>query len=141
MGRPTGKANLTGRLRAFELYAAGLKKADIARELNVTRAAVTTWARKDSWEDRLTADYREAERAVDFVKGEEVAHILATLKSRMKKRLNELEILCSPSAQPATRLAAIRLWLKLAGIDEGSLNPVKLEPKPLTLTDDLKEGS
>lgn len=55
----------------------------------------------------------------------------------MQKRLNELEVLCSPSSQPGTRLAAIRLWLKLAGVEGGIPDPTA-PLKPLTLLDDLK---
>lgn len=139
MPRPTGKTNFLGRLKAYELYAAGMRKAEIAREVNVTRGAVSEWCRKDRWDERLAGGDKRAADAVDFVRGNEVAATIARLRSKLMQRVNELELLCGPGAQPHVRLKAIEQWIKLATSDKLLAESTKAIPTaaPLTLEDDL----
>ncbi len=135
MGRPKGPPNVAARLRGFELYAAGLRKSDIARELGVTRAAVTDWSHKDEWEARLNPGLAEA--AADFATTNQTAAALVRLKGQVSKRINELELLCGPSHHPTVRLRAIAMWLKLAGVDS-AIPPPKDHNPSLELVDDTE---
>ncbi len=102
------------RLRAFELFAAGVKKADIAAGLGVSRMAVTKWSREDTWDDRLQSNFQRAEEAADFSTTTTVAAAIARLRGSLGKRLEELERMCGPTTSDArVRLAAIRLWFDL----------------------------
>src|SRR5688572_23669337 len=121
LGRPKGPPNVAARLRGFELYAAGIKKSDIARELGVTRAAVTNWSHLDEWEARLNPGLAEA--AADFATTNQTAAAIMRLRSQTSKRINELELLCGPSHHPTVRLRAIGMWLKLAGVDSALPEP------------------
>ena len=143
MSRPPGKTDYNRRLKAFELYAAGVSKSDIARELNVTRPCVGHWATKDKWEDRLAGIVNRAEEAINATVGNEIADTLLKLRSQMAQRIRELEQLCQPSNSPNARLQAIKLWLTLAGIgNRGIPNPTDpTTPKSLELIEDLLHGS
>lgn len=114
MPRPRGRIDYTRRIRAYELFAAGLRKADIARELGVTRVTIGNWAKADRWDERQQSVVVRAEEAVDHVVGNAVAEALASLRGRLRKRVEELETLCAAAVHPATRIAAIKLWFELA---------------------------
>src|SRR3990167_9583216 len=125
------------------MYAAGVYKSDIARELNVTRPCVGSWANKDKWEDRIAGIVSRAEEAINSTVGNEIADTLLKLRSQMAQRIRELEQLCQPSNSPNARLQAIKLWLTLAGIgNRGIPNPTDpTTPKSLELIEDLLHGS
>ena len=126
MGRPLGGSNYTGRLRAYEMYASGMAKASIAREIGVTKAAVGQWCKKDLWDERLNRTVQNANEAVDHTLGNEVAAVLTVLRKRMASRISELEALCH-SKDDSTKLQAIKTWFVLAGIKQAIPNPI--EPK------------
>jgi transcriptional regulator with XRE-family HTH domain len=113
------------------MFVAGMKRAEIARELGVTRATIGNWAKSDAWEGRLESVVDSANRAADFATSDIVAASLMRLKSQMTRRVAELEALCSPANHPSVRLRAIQLWLKLAGIDKAMPDPIN----PKTETD------
>lgn len=141
IGRPAGKTDYNRRLRAFELYAAGIKKSDIALELGVTRPSIGNWAKKDNWDDRLAGIVNRAEEAINSAVGNEIADTLLRLRSQMSQRIKELEQLCQPSNSPNVRLAAIKHWLTLAGITRAIPNPADpTTPKSLELIEDLLHG-
>ena len=141
MPRNPGPANLQGRLRAFEMFAAGMRKAEIARELGVTRACINDWRKKDLWAERLDSTVKNAQEAVDHALGNEIAEVIATLRGRLKLRIAQLEKLCD-SPKDETKLRAIQAWLQLAGIKQGIPSPV--EPargsRNLHLIQDLLPG-
>lgn len=140
MGRPAGPKDYNRRLKAFELYASGIKKSDIAQELGVTRPCIGTWAKNDRWDERIAGIVSRAEEAVNHVVGNEVADTLAKLRTQMAQRVRELEQLCQPSNKPTTRLQAIKYWLELAGIRRAMPNPADpTTPKSLELFNDLLE--
>lgn len=126
MGRPKGGHNYTARLRAYELYAAGMRKSEIAAELGFTKAAIGHWAKKDLWDIRLNKTVTEASAAVDLTLGNEVAAVLTVLRKRVANRVAELEALCH-SQNDATKLKAITTWFQLAGIKQVLPNPI--DPK------------
>ena len=139
MARPQGRTDFTRRLRAYELYAAGEKKAAIASALETTRTTITNWSRKDRWDERLASVVARADEAVDHVTGNEVATAVATLRGRLRKRIEELEHLCSTVVHPATRIAAIRLWFDLSAKYNLQPDPGKsIDPTKLTLLQDLE---
>lgn len=141
MGRPTGKTDYQRRLKAFEMYAAGIKKVEIARELGVTRPAVGAWAAKDRWDERMTTIVTRAEEALNHGEGNEVVATLKTLRGRLATRIAELETMCDKSSPPATRLQAIKMWFTLAGVVRGIPNPAApTTPKSLELIQDLLHG-
>lgn len=138
-GRPRkGTYDYSRRLRGFELYAAGMKKADIAGQLGVSKMAISNWARKDRWDDRLVSLVKRAEEAVDHSVGNTIATTLATLRSRLSRRLDELEALCSAAYPAQTRMSAIRLWFDLAS-NKAFPDPTQSASSPgnLELLEDL----
>ena len=137
MPRPPGGKDLLRRAKAYEMYAAGLKKADIAREIGVTRPAVSAWARQDRWDERLAALVNRASDAAEWSTENALAKAMASLRLRLARRIEELEGLCGPGNHPSTRLNAIKLWLQMAGADKGTLvEPAKHDPG-ISLIDDL----
>lgn len=138
MGRPSGKTDYTRRAKAFELYAAGVKKSDIANELGVTRPCIGSWARKDGWDNKIAGIVNQADAALTFAIGNEVADALKHLRTGVAQRIRELESLCQPSNSPAARLGAIKAWLELAGLKRAIPNPADpTTPKSLELIEDL----
>lgn len=139
MARPRGPRMLARRLRAFELYSSGIKPIEIARELGVTRQTVSYWSRQDKWDVRLSEVIHRAEEALSHVLGDQVAHILKSLRARMGARVGELEGLCQ-SRNEHVRLKAITAWLKLAGVDQAVPSPTDpTNPRSLELIEDLVE--
>ena len=125
-------------MKAYELYAAGVKKSDIAREMGVTRQCVNRWSKADAWEDRLAGITKKAQEAADMALGDQVAAVVVTLQSKLARRIEQLEYLCSAAEKPATRLQAIQLWFRLAGIKQAIPNPTKPDDAPsLELIQDL----
>ena len=124
MPRPTGPLDVTRRLRAYEMFAAGMRKSEIARELGVTKASVGHWSKKDKWEEKINNTIAQAEEAVNHVLGNEIAHALSKLRSRLTARLASLEFLCQ-SNHESTRLKAIEMWFRLAGIKQVIVNPIE----------------
>lgn len=125
-------------MRAYEMFVAGMKRTDIARELGVTRMTISNWARSDSWVGRLEGIVAGANDAANLASSDIIAGALARLKTRMNQRVTELEGLCSPAQHPTVRLRAIQLWLKLAGIDRALPNPVEQRgATELSLVEDL----
>lgn len=136
--RQQNYTNLTNRMRAYEMFATGAKRSEIAREVGVTKATITNWAREDRWEERLTDVAAQANAAAEHAVGEELAQALARLKKGVARRISELELLCGPSARPETRIKAITTWLKLAGADRAIVTPTDpTGPKNLELISDL----
>ena len=134
----TAPRNLTTRARAYQLYAEGLSKAQVSRELGVTKSAVTQWARKDAWDHRLAQTVREAERAVDLALGDQIAESIARLRHALARRLDELERRCRDGSNPAAQISAIKLWLQLAGVKQGLPNPANpADATSLELIQDL----
>ena len=117
--------NLSTRLKAYELFAAGVKKSDIAREFGTTRATITRWSKVDRWSDRMLDVVRNAASAADLIVGDQVGAILVHLRTKLARRVEQLEALCSSAEKPATRLQAIALWFKLAGITQAIPDPTK----------------
>ena len=124
MPRPKGPLDITRRLRAYECYGAGMRKSEIAREVGVTKAAVGNWCKKDRWDDKLNNTIAAAEDAVNHVLGNEIAQALAGLRKRLGARLASLELLCQAKNE-FTRMKAIELWFKLAGIKQLVPNPIE----------------
>ena len=116
--------DVTRRLRAYEMFAAGMRKSEIARELGVTKASVGHWSKKDKWDEKLNNTISQAEEAVNHVLGNEIAQALVKLRQRLNARLASLEFLCQ-SNNEFTRLKAIEMWFKLAGIKQLMPNPVE----------------
>lgn len=141
MTAPRKGTNLTARMRAYELYATGMKKADIARELGLTKAAIGQWAKAERWDARLADIVSQANSAADHALGDQLAASFLRLKEQALKRVSELELLCGPAQHPSTRLKAIQLWLKLAGLDRAMPNPITpgSNPNELRLVEDLLE--
>lgn len=138
MPRPPRNANLTNRMKAYELFATGSSKTEVARELGVTKTTITNWAKSDRWEERLADVVSHANAAAEHAVGDQLAAALARLKSQTAKRIMELELMCGPSAEPGIRLKAIQLWLKLAGLDRAIPTPTDpTTPKSLELIEDL----
>jgi predicted transcriptional regulator len=125
-------------MRAYELFVQGHRRADIARELGLTKATIGAWAKADQWEGRMERLVATANEAADHVVGDQLAHALAQLKLSVVRRVKELESLCGPSQEPGLRLRAIQAWLKLAGIDKALPHPTSPTTKAdLTLLEDL----
>lgn len=125
-------------MRAYEMFATGAKRSEIAREMGVTKATITNWSREDRWEERIGEVVQHANAAADLAVGEEIAQGLARLKKQVARRIQELELLCGPSARPETRIKAIQLWLKLAGLERAIPTPTDpTGPKNLELVEDL----
>lgn len=140
MGRPAGPTDYNRRMKAFEMFSSGIRKADIAKELGVSRPAIGLWAKKDKWDERLSRIVSRAEEALNHTIGNQVSQSLERLRTKMGSRLTELEILCGPSSHPTVRLQAIKLWLNLAGISRAMPNPADpTTPKSLELIQDLIE--
>lgn len=111
----TGKAYRIQRLRAFQLYATGLRSPDIARQLGVSDQAVYTWRKKDSWDAKLEKLTTDAVQAADFATGNVHAEALVKLDSLIPTRLDQLKDLCDdPETPPGTKLGALREWFSLA---------------------------
>lgn len=131
---------LARRLRAFELYSGGIKPIEIGRQLGVTRQTVSYWARMDKWDARLSEVIHRAEEALSHVLGDQIAHVLKSLRARMGQRVAELEGLCA-SRNEHVKLKAIQAWLKLAGIEQAVVNPLEpTSPRSLELIEDLVGG-
>jgi len=138
MARPKGAVDYARRSKAFEMFCSGVRKADIAKELGVTRPAVQSWSKKDHWEERLFGIVNRAEEALNNTVGNQVAATLERLRTKMGSRITELEALCQPSNHPSVRLQAIKLWLELAGIKRAIPNPTDpTTAKSLELIEDL----
>ena len=132
---------LARRLRAFELYSGGIKPIEIGRQLGVTRQTVSYWSRHDKWDARLSEIVHRAEDALEHVLGDQIAHILKSLRARMGQRVAELEGLCA-SRNEHVKLKAISAWLKLAGVDQAIPNPTDpTHPRALELIEDLIGGT
>ena len=132
---------LARRLRAFELYSGGIKPIEIGRQLGVTRQTVSYWSRSDKWDVRLSEVVHRAEEALIHVLGDQIAHILKSLRARMGQRVAELEGLCA-SRNEHVRLKAINAWLKLAGVDQAIAAPTDpTSPRSLELIEDLGGGA
>ncbi len=130
--------NLSTRMKAYELFSAGVKKSDIARELGVTKTAISRWSKLDNWTERMSKIVQQAESAADLAVGDQVAAVLITLRNRLAHRVQQLEYLCSSAATPPSRLAAIALWFKLAGIKQAIPNPAQPQSEgSLALIQDL----
>jgi hypothetical protein len=116
-----------------------MKKSAIASELGLTRATISRWATLDQWEQRLEAIVSQANTAADLATGDRLAAALVNLKEQAVRRVTELESLCGPSNHPSTRIKAIQLWLKLAGMDRAV--PTPTDPagtsRSLELVEDL----
>lgn len=137
MPRPIGN-NLNSKLRAYDMWVGGMSKTAIARELGVTKAAISQWAKADNWDHRLASVVHEATAAVDLALGDQIAQTVAHLRSRLQRRIAELEQLCSAAERPATRLAAIQLWFRLADVKQAIPNPATPTTSPsLELIQDL----
>ena len=133
-GRPTGVMALTNaskRLRAYELYLTGMKKADIARALDVTKAAVGNWAAKDHWDLRAQVLTRRVTEQAELISQTSLAAILADMQLRLRQRVAELEQLCGPSMHPSVRLNAIKAWFAVVKELE-ALAPPKVSEAPAT---------
>lgn len=114
------------------MFSAGCSKAEISRELGVTRPTITDWSRKDRWDQRLGHAVEKAEQVLETTGVNTVAGILDRIRGKMKIRLDELETLCA-SPVPSIRLRAIQLWLKLAGVDRPMPDPIQSSKDPATL--------
>jgi len=133
-------SNLASRAKAYEMYAAGVPKASIARELGLTKAAITHWSKKDGWDQRLSAAVRSAESAIDLALGDQIGMVLAHLRGKLQTRIRELEGLCSAAERPQTRLSAIKLWFDLANVKQVVPDPTKLgTSRSIELIQDLLE--
>lgn len=131
--------NLSTRMKAYELFSAGVRKSDVARELGVNKTAISRWCREDRWDDRMANLVRKAETTADLAVGDQVTAVLITLRNKLARRVEQLEYLCA-SDKPATKLAAIALWFKLAGVKQVIPNPTKPDtPASLELIQDLIE--
>ena len=140
-GRPSGAVqgqNRLKRLRAFELYAGGQRKAEIGRVLGVTKASVGGWARKDSWDSRLAGIAARADEAVDLVTAETIADIVVRIRAKYNQRLTELDQICtSVLSTPQTKISAIKAWFELGSkVNLDALRPAS-DPRNLELIQDL----
>lgn len=128
------QADAVKRLRAYELYLEGMKKIEIARDLETTKQVINHWSKVDRWDDRI----KMASQAADMITDNALANTLADLRRKMVRRVAELEVLCG-EPDPRVRLAAIQAWLKLAGIEKlNNLPPSANRPVGLELLDDTK---
>jgi len=140
-GRPTGarrEQNRLKRLRAFEFYAGGQTKTEIANTLGVTKAAVGGWAKQDQWDGRLAAIASRASESVDFTVGETIADISAKIRGKYTQRLKELDALCTSSlSTPQVKISAIKAWFELG--QKVTPDPFKQanDPRNLELIQDL----
>lgn len=144
-GRPTGIGALTNaakRLRAYELYMQGMKKAAIAETLGLSKPAISNWARKDRWDMRLQTLKERVEEQATLISQTSLAAILADMQMRLRVRLAELETLCGPAnPQPSARIQAIRTWFQIVKELE-ALAPPKSEEIPIAaFTDDLQAAN
>ena len=141
-GRPRGDANRLKRLRAFELYAGGVKRSAIATDLGVTKAAVTGWAKKDRWDERLAQIAAQAQTAVDFTVGETIADVALKIRSKYEQRLRELDHLCTSSlTPPQARISAIKAWFEIGQkVQPDAFKPLT-DPRNLELIQDLLPGA
>lgn len=140
-GKPTGLGALTNaakRLRAFELYLGGQRKAAIADAMGVTRAAVGNWATKDQWDARSISLASRAIEQATLISQTSLAEILADMQIRLRTRVAELESLCSPTTAPAVRLNAIKTWFAVVKELE-SLSPKESSAPKLAYINDLTE--
>lgn len=138
-GRPRANANLVIRARAFELYAAGVKKSDIAASLSVTKAAISNWSKRDRWDDRLASLVQVAQQTADHANGEALARTFTELQAKLPQRLRELDQLCGPSNHPSTRLNAIKAWVTLARDLEAKATTKATDTRSLSLIDDYAD--
>jgi predicted transcriptional regulator len=102
--------NAVKRHRAYELYLAGHKKSQIADSLGVTKAAVGNWSKKDNWDLRISTLASRVQEQATLISQTSLAEILADMQLRLRQRVAELEMLCSPAMAPAVRLNAIKTW-------------------------------
>ena len=130
-----GRIDYARRLKAFELFAAGLKPVAIAKELGTSRQCINNWKVADKWDDRLY----KAEISSEFAGENKAAEILDAFKGRLRKRLGELELLCS-NPDPKVKLAAIKTWFQLTDLLEKKGSGAII-PSSLSLDDDLTEES
>lgn len=138
-GRPTGLGALTNaakRLRAYELYLAGQRKAAIADAMGVTRAAVGNWATKDQWDARMASLATRVSEQATLISQTSLAEILADMQIRLRTRVAELESLCSPVTAPGVRLSAIKTWFAVVKELE-SLTPKESDAPKLAFIHDL----
>lgn len=120
------------------MYSSGLKKKEIARELGVTPPAIGNWSKRDRWDERLAQLVSRADEAINSAGVNKVAGALAYLHDQVATRVKELEALCGGSQSATTRLAAIKLWLTLAGVNRALPNPTDpTTPKSLELIEDI----
>ena len=144
------------RVRAMEMFAGGMNKSAIARELGVARQNVVRWAHRDHWDERLgqpapparvmsSGELEQASKDGDelarAVTGNLVAATLVKLRTKLGERVVELEALCGPTSSPTVRLRAIEVWLKLAGVrqimPDPSVPAEAMTQRDLQLLDDL----
>jgi predicted transcriptional regulator len=140
-GRPNAarrEQHRVKRLRAFELYAGGSKKSEIANVLGISKAAVGGWAKRDSWDDRLSALAARAQDAADHTIGETIADVVTRIRAKYDQRLRELDHLCtSPLTPPNTKIAAIKAWFELGQrVQPDAFRPAS-DPRNLELIQDL----
>lgn len=139
-GRPNGDGNRLKRLRAFELYASGHKKSEIANTLGVTKASVSQWSRKDTWNDRLALIANRAAEASDHVLGETIADVATRIRQKYDQRLRELDQICTSPLTPAnSKISAIKAWFELGlKVTVDPLRPLS-DPRNLEMIQDLLE--
>lgn len=138
-GRPNGVLALTNaakRLRAYEMYLTGMKKADIARALDVTKAAVGNWSAKDNWDLRAQVLTKRVTEQAELISQTSLAAILADMQLRLRQRVAELEQLCGPSMHPSVRLNAIKAWFGVVKELEALAPPKQSEVPASAFIDD-----
>lgn len=137
-GRPRSDTNRIRRLRAFELYAGGGKKSEIAKTLGVTKASVGAWAKNDTWDERLTSLAARAQEAADHVLGETIADVVTKVRAKYDQRLRELDLICiSALTPPNAKISAIRAWFDLGqNVFPDAMRPAS-DPRNLELIQDL----
>lgn len=139
-GRPNGDGNRLKRLRAFELYSTGHKKAEIARTIGTTKATVSHWSKRDDWNGRLAQIVSRAAEAADLTLGETVADIAVRIRNKYDQRLRELDGICtSPLTPPQAKISAIKAWFELGKTVQPDAFKPLTDPRNLELIQDLLE--
>jgi len=54
--------------KAFLMYSAGMKQADLARDLKISINTITTWKQRDNWDARIAAEGSIANQVKETVK-------------------------------------------------------------------------